>query len=121
MSSADTVDGDAAGAAEAEADAADGAAEAPDLLRQRLVDELRAELGDAVVDVALAARPRPVGPGAPPTPGCRPARLARDQLGLHYFCFLSVIDWLPSPFGRSMDADVDQVLAGETATASPSR
>jgi len=27
----------------------------------------------------------------------------RDQLGMDYFCFLSAIDWMPSPFGRSED------------------
>jgi NADH-quinone oxidoreductase subunit C len=36
-------------------------------------------------------------------------------LGLQYFCFLSVIDWLPSPFGRGMDAEVDRALAGNGA------
>ncbi len=27
----------------------------------------------------------------------------RDRLGLTYFCFLSAIDWLPSPYGRGED------------------
>lgn len=27
----------------------------------------------------------------------------RDTLGFHYFCFLSAIDWMPSPFGRGED------------------
>jgi NADH-quinone oxidoreductase subunit C len=31
------------------------------------------------------------------------ARVLRDDLGFTYFCFLSVIDWLPSPFGKSED------------------
>ena len=39
------------------------------------------------------------------------ARVAREKLGCRYFTFLSVIDWMPSPFGRSMDSSVDTVLA----------
>jgi NADH-quinone oxidoreductase subunit C len=27
----------------------------------------------------------------------------RDVIGCEYFCFLSAIDWLPSPFGRGED------------------
>jgi NADH-quinone oxidoreductase subunit C len=41
------------------------------------------------------------------------AEVARNHLGARYFGFVSVIDWLPSPFGRSMDAAVDTVLARE--------
>ncbi|HEY2333093.1 MAG TPA: NADH-quinone oxidoreductase subunit C [Acidimicrobiales bacterium] len=29
------------------------------------------------------------------------ARAVRDRLGMSYFCYLSAIDWLPSPFGKS--------------------
>jgi NADH-quinone oxidoreductase subunit C len=36
-----------------------------------------------------------------------------EDLAFEYFGFLSAIDWLPSPFGRSMDADVDKVIAAE--------
>src|SRR3712207_7921046 len=27
----------------------------------------------------------------------------RDHLGLTYFCYLSAVDWLPSPYGKSED------------------
>jgi NADH-quinone oxidoreductase subunit C len=40
------------------------------------------------------------------------ALVLRDRLDARYFCFLSAIDWLPSPFGRSMDSAVDNALAG---------
>ena len=30
-------------------------------------------------------------------------RRLRDDLGYDYFCFLSAIDWLPSPYGRGED------------------
>jgi len=39
--------------------------------------------------------------------------VARNRLAARYFGFLSIIDWLPSPFGRSMDAEVDRRIAGE--------
>jgi NADH-quinone oxidoreductase subunit C len=45
------------------------------------------------------------------------AEVARNHLGARYFTFLSVIDWLPSPFGRSMDAAVDTVLAEQAGAA----
>ncbi|MBV6507326.1 MAG: NAD(P)H-quinone oxidoreductase subunit J, chloroplastic [Acidimicrobiales bacterium] len=32
---------------------------------------------------------------------------ARHHLRCRYFEFLAAIDWMPSPFGRSMDAEVD--------------
>tara|TARA_B100000700_G_scaffold100597_3_gene113338 strand:- start:8606 stop:9307 length:702 start_codon:yes stop_codon:yes gene_type:complete len=51
-------------------------------------------------------------------------RVLRDRCGMAYFDFLSAIDWLPSPYGRDMDAQVDASLAeslsaeeaGETVT-----
>jgi NADH-quinone oxidoreductase subunit C len=45
------------------------------------------------------------------------AEVARHRLGARYFGFLSVLDWLPSPFGRSMDSEVDRRLA--TAAGEP--
>lgn len=39
----------------------------------------------------------------------------RRSLGFDYFTFLSVIDWLPSPYGRSMDATVDLAPAEDPA------
>ncbi len=35
------------------------------------------------------------------------ATAARDQLGCEFFDWLSAIDWLPSPYGRDMDAQED--------------
>jgi NADH-quinone oxidoreductase subunit C len=36
----------------------------------------------------------------------------RDKHGCRWFDFVSAIDWLPSPFGRSMDAEVDNLVHG---------
>lgn len=41
--------------------------------------------------------------------------VARNRLRARYFCFLSAIDWMPSPHGRSMDSEVDLQLAGAAA------
>jgi NADH-quinone oxidoreductase subunit C len=75
---------------------------AVDELRQGLVDVLTAELGDALVDHLLRVgddlwvRVR--------TDAWRTAGLAvRDALGCEYFCYLSALDWLPSPFGKGED------------------
>ncbi len=35
------------------------------------------------------------------------ATAARDRLGCEFFDWLSAIDWLPSPYGRDMDAQED--------------
>jgi NADH-quinone oxidoreductase subunit C len=45
--------------------------------------------------------------------------MARRRLGYSYFSYLSAIDWLPSPFGRYEDAEVDTPLADRLAQAGP--
>jgi NADH-quinone oxidoreductase subunit C len=37
-------------------------------------------------------------------------RVLRHKMGFGFFSWLSAIDWLPSPFGRSMDAEEDRAL-----------
>jgi len=75
---------------------------AVDELRQGLVERLTTELGDALVDHHLRAgddlwvRIR--------TDAWRAAGVAaRDGLGCEYFCFLSGLDWMPSPYGKGED------------------
>jgi NADH-quinone oxidoreductase subunit C len=75
---------------------------ASDGLREQIVAQLRGALGDALLDVVLKpgddlwVRVR--------TDAWLAAGLAlRDAVGCDYFCFLSAIDWLPSPYGRSED------------------
>ena len=79
-----------------------GAEAAVDERRQDLLDRLTTELGDAVVAHHLRAaddlwvRVR--------TDAWRATGLAvRDVLGCEYFCYLSALDWLPSPYGRGED------------------
>lgn len=73
-----------------------------DGLREGIVQRLRDVLGDGLVDSL-------VKPGDDmwvrvSTSSWRAAGLAlRDVIGCEYFCFLSAIDWMPSPFGRGED------------------
>jgi NADH-quinone oxidoreductase subunit C len=73
-----------------------------DALRQRAVDQLRSAIGDALIDSL-------VKPGDDVwvrvrTDAWRDTAIAlRDVLGMDSFCFLSAIDWMPSPFGRGED------------------
>jgi NADH-quinone oxidoreductase subunit C len=81
-------------------------------LHQRVADELGAALGDAVVDTW--ARPSEDGDlwVRVDVAKWREAAEAAKALGFTYFCFLSAIDWLPSPFGKSEEGvarDPEQV------------
>jgi NADH-quinone oxidoreductase subunit C len=98
----------------AEPDVADGAAETEtDERREALLAELAEHLGDDLLDSHLV-------PGlqlwirVAPAAWHRTFRFLRDDLGFHFFEFLSAIDWMPSPYGRYEDASVD-VVGGVTA------
>jgi len=73
-----------------------------DGLREGIVQQLRDVLGDALLDSL-------VKPGDDVwvrvrTDAWRAAGAAlRDVVGCDYFCFLSAIDWMPSPYGRGED------------------
>ena len=75
---------------------------AGDALREGVVQRLRDVLGEGVADSL-------VKPGDDvwvrvKTEAWRAAGFAiRDVLGCDYICFLSAIDWKPSPFGRGED------------------
>ncbi len=80
----------------------DAVAEIPgDTLRQRIVDDLRSAIGDALLDSH-------VKPGDDVwvrvrTDAWRTTGQALRAMGFEYFCFLSAIDWMPSPFGKGED------------------
>ena len=83
----------------------------PDPLRDPLLEELASLVGDAVVETHVL-------PGKDMWVRVRPdawaevAHSVRFTLGARYFGFLSAIDWMPSPFGRSMDSEVDNLIKG---------
>src|SRR6478735_11656406 len=73
-----------------------------DGLREQIVDQVRSAIGEALVDTLLK-------PGDDlwlrvRTDAWREVGFAlRDTVGCDYFCFLSALDWMPSPFGRGED------------------
>lgn len=97
-----------AGDAEPQASEADNAA--VDDLREELLEAFRSELGDAVVGYHIRPGDDLWVRVATDAWGTT-AEVARRQLGYSYFCFLSALDWMASPFGRYEDAEVDTPLA----------
>jgi len=73
-----------------------------DEVRQKLAASIRATLGDAVLDVFIKP-----GDDIWVRVSNESWKVAvqklRDALGFEYFCFLSAIDWMPSPYGRGED------------------
>jgi NADH-quinone oxidoreductase subunit C len=81
-----------------------------DEVREAVLATLRTELGDAVVesfvrpddDVWVRVRRE----------AWREAGRVAREAGFTYFCFLSAIDWLPSPFGKDEDSQEDVEASG---------
>lgn len=80
--------------------------------REALLEAITAELGDALVGSHIV-------PGQDlwirVTRGAwvETFRMLHTKHRLHFFNFLSAIDWLPSPFGRDMDSQVDNLVHGK--------
>src|SRR3954469_18799592 len=71
------------------------AASAPvDEKRQAVLDLLASELGDTLLDSLIAKGDITVR--VERSAWRRTAELCHDRLAMHYFCFLSGIDWLPA-------------------------
>lgn len=88
---------------------------AVDNARSDLLAHLAAQLGDGLVESHLApdddlwirvTREAWVDAGD----------YLKTGLGFQYFNFLSAIDWMPSPFGRDMDSQVDIELGHDEAS-----
>lgn len=77
--------------------------EAPaDALRDELTASLRAELGANVVD-ALVKPGDDLWVRIENSAWQTTGEVLRRKLGFEYFCFLSALDWLPSPYGKGED------------------
>ena len=86
-----------------------------DVVRQSMLDQLISEFGGVVAGSHL-------------TPGfdlvvrvtadawAETAAFLKTGMGFAYFNFLSAIDWMPSPFGRDMDSQVDLSLGLEKSS-----
>ncbi len=73
----------------------------PDALRDGIVDDLRERLGEGLIDSH-------VDPGDDvwvrvATDSWADTAEALKAAGFRYFCFLSGLDWLPSPYGKGED------------------
>lgn len=85
--------------------------------REALLEAITAELGDALLDHHLIPGKDLWTRVATDSFGDVAAYL-KDRQRFRFFDFVSAIDWLPSPFGRSHDATVDVVLEGASDEAS---
>lgn len=85
--------------------------------RETLLATLTTELGDALVESHLK-------PGddlwirVNRDAWVETGHALRSGMGFGYFNFLSAIDWLPSPYGRDLDSQVDLTLDPEDADSS---
>jgi NADH-quinone oxidoreductase subunit C len=72
-----------------------------DGLREGIVADLRADLGEHLIATHLV--PQDDLWVRVSSEAWAVTAAALKAQGFHYFCFLSAIDWLPSPFGKSED------------------
>jgi len=85
-----------------------------DAVREAIAKTFAEELGDDFVDQHIV-------PGSDLTiriassAWVQAATFARDKLGMTWLDFISAIDWMPSPFGREMDAEQDWAATGRDA------
>jgi NADH-quinone oxidoreductase subunit C len=80
----------------------DAPAELPgDGLREGIVDALRAEIGDQLLDTHLVPQ-TDLWVRVSAEAWQQTGAVLKDQ-GFDYFCFLSAIDWMPSPYGKGED------------------
>jgi NADH-quinone oxidoreductase subunit C len=78
-----------------------------DELREELLAHLTTELGDSLVGHHL--RPGDDLWLRVATDAWRAAGMAvRHGLGCEYFCFLSALDWMPSPYGKGEDDPTEE-------------
>ncbi|MBC8196148.1 MAG: NADH-quinone oxidoreductase subunit C [Acidimicrobiia bacterium] len=94
----------------------EGSEPASDAARDAIVATLAEQLGEGLVASEVLAG-TDVWVRVTADSWLEAATVLRDRCGMAYFNFLSAIDWMPSPFGRDMDAQVD--LSGEDPEVDP--
>ncbi|MCB0967636.1 MAG: NADH-quinone oxidoreductase subunit C [Ilumatobacter sp.] len=77
-----------------------------DGLREGIVDALRAHIGDQLIETHLLPQ-TDLWVRVAPEAWQQTGAVLKDQ-GFDYFCFLSAIDWLPSPYGKGEDDPSDE-------------
>lgn len=89
-----------------------------DEARQALLEAVQAELGDAVVGHHLIPG-RDVWVRVSTEAWSDTADYLRNRQRFRFFDYLSAIDWLPSPYGRSLDAAVDADASDDAEAEEP--
>ena len=89
-----------------------------DELRDDLVVRLTELLGDGVVGSHVIPG-KDVWVRVTAAAWQQTGEAVRIAMGARYFGFLSAIDWMPSPFARSLDAEVDTILSPQEKKALP--
>jgi NADH-quinone oxidoreductase subunit C len=87
----------------------------PDERRETLLGELTDRLGEGIVASHIAPG-QDLWVRIDNPQWAHAAEVLRRTLHFDYFTFLSAIDWMPSPHGRSMDSAVDLALEGAQPT-----
>jgi NADH-quinone oxidoreductase subunit C len=82
-------------------DVGDAPALPGDGLREGIVDGIRADLGADLLDVHLVPQ-TDLWVRVAPSSWAFAAKSLKAQ-GFDYFCFLSALDWMPSPYGKGED------------------
>jgi NADH-quinone oxidoreductase subunit C len=87
-------------------------AELVDEARTALLEAVTSELGDAVVDTHLIPG-RDLWVRVANGAWTDTADYLRDRQRFRFFDWLSAVDWMPSPHGRSLDAAIDLAAGDE--------
>lgn len=83
----------------------------PDAAREAIAGAFAEHLGADLIESHIAPG-RDLWIRINPAAWTKTARFAKERLGMTWLDFISAIDWLPSPFGRDMDAEQDWVVHG---------
>jgi NADH-quinone oxidoreductase subunit C len=84
---------------------------APDVVREAVAKAFADELGDAFIEQHIA-NGKDLWIRIDRSAWVAAATFAKSRLGMVWIDFISAIDWLPSPFGREMEAEQDWVVHG---------
>jgi len=89
-----------------------------DPAREELLEELRGDLADVLIEHHLIPG-KDLWIRVQTNYWAAFAGLMKEKKGFSYFEWLSAIDWLDSPFGRSLDSQVDKELEDSEDNAEP--
>ena len=88
-----------------------------DEARESLLEAVSSELGDAVLASHLLPG-KDLWVRVDNAAWADTADYLRNRQRFRFFDWLSAVDWMPSPFGRSLEAEVDKALGSEEDAAS---